>query len=145
MQTGVFNFLELTDTETKSYSVYAEGSWTRELPGDVVGRIDGQATHVTTVGEKLLSAGAAYLVSPPMIGGMRIASELVRPQVVSFLDRMLRSEKDAGLRIEDLCVPGDSPYVGKTLTELYQKTGVLVIAFNLVRDRLLRAFCPHRY
>lgn len=79
--------------------------------------------------QKLLNAGAAYLVSPPMIGGMRIASELVRPQVVSFLDRMLRSESDTGLRIEDLPVPDDSPYIGKTLGDLYQHTKTLIIAY----------------
>lgn len=80
--------------------------------------------------QKLLNAGAAYLVSPPMIGGMRIASELVRPQVVSFLDRMLRSEQDTGLRIEDLAVSEKSPYIGKTLGELQSQTGVLTIAYH---------------
>src|SRR6185295_8361606 len=38
------------------------------------------------VAERLRSAGADAVVSPALIGGMRMASELIRPSVVSFLD-----------------------------------------------------------
>ncbi len=78
--------------------------------------------------QKLLNAGASCLVSPNMIGGMRIASELLRPQVVSFLDRMLRSKTDSGVRVEEFTVPENSPLIGKTLLELHQKTGILAIS-----------------
>ena len=77
---------------------------------------------------KLLSAGASCVVSPNMIGGLRIASELLRPRVVGFLDRMLRSRTDAGVRVEEFDVPQDGPLVGKTLLDLYQQTGILVIS-----------------
>ena len=53
--------------------------------------------------EKLRKAGADAIVSPNFTGGMRIASAMLRPTVVSFLDEMLRS--DASLRIEELPVP----------------------------------------
>ncbi|NTV10340.1 MAG: potassium channel family protein [Zoogloea sp.] len=53
--------------------------------------------------EKLRRAGADSVVSPDFTGGMRIASSMIRPQVVSFLDEMLRSENR--LRLEEVNVP----------------------------------------
>jgi voltage-gated potassium channel len=42
-------------------------------------------------------------VSPDFTGGMRIASAMVRPHVVNFMDKMLHSEE--GLRVEEVVVP----------------------------------------
>ena len=53
--------------------------------------------------EKMKKAGADAIVSPNFTGGMRIASAMLRPQVVSFLDEMLRSEKH--LRVEEITAP----------------------------------------
>ncbi len=53
---------------------------------------------------KLRRAGADSVVSPNMIGGLRLVSEMVRPEVVTFLDVMLR-DKDRTLRIEEVQVP----------------------------------------
>ena len=53
--------------------------------------------------EKLRKAGADAIVSPDFTGGMRIASAMIRPHVVSFLDEMLRSEQR--LRVEEVVVP----------------------------------------
>ncbi len=66
--------------------------------------------------DKLKRAGADTVVSPNYIGGMRMVSELVRPQVVRFLDVMLRSD-DSPIRIEEVLVNADSRYVGRTLAE----------------------------
>lgn len=55
--------------------------------------------------EKLRKAGADAIVSPNFTGGMRIASAMIRPHVVSFLDEMLRSEHT--LRVEEVVVPAD--------------------------------------
>lgn len=52
---------------------------------------------------KLRKAGADAIVSPDFTGGMRIASAMVRPQVVTFLDEMLRS--NLNLRVEEVHVP----------------------------------------
>lgn len=57
--------------------------------------------------EKLRKAGADEIVSPDFTGGMRMASAMVRPHVVSFLDEMLKSEKH--LRVEELPVPENFP------------------------------------
>ena len=66
---------------------------------------------------KIRSAGADAVVSPNMIGGMRMVSEMVRPTVVSFLDIMLR-DRDKMLRVEDVRVQPRSPLDGMTVGAL---------------------------
>ncbi len=56
---------------------------------------------------KMRKAGADDVVSPDFTGGMRIASAMLRPHVVGFLDEMLRT--DAGLRVEEFVLPPDFP------------------------------------
>jgi len=65
-------------------------------------RVVARCNEVRNV-EKLKKAGADTVVSPDFTGGMRIASAMIRPQVVSFLDEMLRSEHK--LRVEEVVVP----------------------------------------
>ncbi len=67
--------------------------------------------------EKLLRHGANAAISPNMIGGLRIASELIRPSVVSFLDTMLR-DPSGTLRVEEITVADRSPWIGKKLKEM---------------------------
>ncbi len=55
--------------------------------------------------EKMRKAGADSIVSPSFTGGMRIASAMLRPHVVSFLDEMLRSVHK--LRIEEVVLPAN--------------------------------------
>ena len=82
---------------------------------------------------KILRAGADQVVSPNLIGGLRIASEMLRPEVVEFLDMMMR-DMDKNTRIEQVTLPLDSPLEGKRLSEtnIRKSTDVLVIA---VRDK----------
>jgi voltage-gated potassium channel len=82
---------------------------------------------------KMMKAGASAVVNPTMIGGRRMASELIRPEVNEFLDQMLR-DKDRNLRIEEVPVPDASPYIGKELKEtpIRRETRLLVVA---IRDR----------
>jgi voltage-gated potassium channel len=53
--------------------------------------------------DKARRAGADEIVSPDFTGAMRIASAMLRPHVVNFMDQMLLS--DDGLRIEEVQVP----------------------------------------
>ncbi len=78
---------------------------------------------------KFKRAGASYVVSPSFIGGMRIASQLLRPNVVNFLDSMLRG-RDKTIHVEEVQVPAAAVAAGKTLRELRigERTGMLVIA-----------------
>lgn len=81
--------------------------------------------------ERILKAGANSTVSPNQIGGMRLASEVLRPHVVSFLDLMLQ-EKSRTLRIEQVEVPSHSPWVGLTLNKLQlnAKHNILLLALK---------------
>ena len=78
---------------------------------------------------KLLSAGADKVVTGTFISGMRMASEMLRPTVVTFLDKMLRS-KDNTLRVEEVTIPPKSRYAGKTIMEMEirKKVGLAVMA-----------------
>jgi voltage-gated potassium channel len=64
--------------------------------------------------DKLRSVGADAVVSSYKIGGMRMASEMIRPTVVSFLDVMLR-RSDATYRVEEATIGSDSGWIGRTL------------------------------
>jgi voltage-gated potassium channel len=78
---------------------------------------------------KMLKAGATAVVSPTQIGGRRMASELIRPEVNEFLDQMLR-DKDKSLRLEEVVIPKTSPYIGHALRDapIRRETNLLVIA-----------------
>lgn len=94
-------------------------------------RIVAKAIEPSAV-EKMRRAGADSVVSTNYIGGMRLVSEMIRPQVTQFLDQMLR-DRSQNLRIEEVTVPDDSPLVGLQLREsaIRKESDVLVIA---VRD-----------
>jgi len=64
---------------------------------------------------KMRKAGADAVVSAVAIGGLRMASEMIRPTVVSFLDTMLRA-RESRLRVEEISVP--ATFEGRTLAEL---------------------------
>lgn len=76
-------------------------------------RVVARCHEVNYIG-KLRKVGADAIVSPDFTGGMRIASSMIRPQVVSFLDEMLRM--DNALRVEEILVP--KSFARTTLGEL---------------------------
>jgi len=81
---------------------------------------------------RLRQAGADGVVSPAQIGGMRLASELVRPSVVSFLDQMLR-DTNRNLRLEDILVTAASSLAGQEVASLKLHeygTGLLLLALR---------------
>lgn len=85
---------------------------------------------------KLRKAGADHVISPNISGGIRMASMLLRPQVMSFLDVVTRGE-DLELLLEQVPVPEDSPLDGHTLAEarIPQKTGLVVLAIKHGEER----------
>lgn len=80
---------------------------------------------------KLLKAGADEIVATEAIGGMRIASVMIRPGVVTFLDKMLR-KTDATLRFEEVPARDAPGLVGQTLgdSQLAKRTGALIVAIR---------------
>lgn len=66
--------------------------------------------------DKLTQVGADGVVMPEAIGGLRMASELLRPNVVSFLDVMLR-DKDESIRLDEIRIDAGSTAIGQTLAD----------------------------
>ncbi len=64
---------------------------------------------------KVKRAGADRIISPNYIGGLRMASEMIRPSVTSFLDEMTRTSRQ-NFRIEEVEV--STNFSGKSLDEL---------------------------
>lgn len=83
--------------------------------------------------EKMKKAGADAVVSPTFIGGLRMASEMIRPTVVSFLDIMLR-DKQKNLRVEEVSVP--ESFFGKAISALNLKhyPHILLLAIKTEGD-----------
>ena len=82
--------------------------------------------------KKLKKAGADSVVLSNAIGGLRMVSELIRPAVVGFLDKMLRTQKGKSYRFEDDTIPAGSKFIGQTLTKanLLHNTRVLIVAMK---------------
>ena len=100
--------------------------------------------HDVRNASKARRAGADETVSPDFTGGMRIASAMVRPHVVNFMDQMMRS--DEGLRVEEVIVPAD--FADTPLAELIPKSRDYMImathehgqwVFNPADDHLVKA------
>ncbi len=60
-----------------------------------------------------------------------MASEMVRPHVVSFLDRMLRG-KDKSVRVEEDTICESSPWAGRSIADLkfHDRTGLIPISIK---------------
>ncbi len=100
--------------------------------------LNAQVRIVTRVGSedsrtKLLRAGADAVVSSKTIGALRLASEMLRPHVVSVLDAMLR--EPSAVRVEE--VPVGAAVAGRTLGDLklQERAGVIVFAMRAGADR----------
>jgi voltage-gated potassium channel len=117
----------LACTESDNENVVVTLSARQLNPGiRIVSRVE-DADHTS----KARKVGADATVSPQHIGGLRLASELVRPTVVTFLDQMLR-DRDLNLRIDEVLVPAGSPMVGRPLSalQLDELPEVLVLALR---------------
>jgi len=90
--------------------------------------------HENNLADKFYRAGANYVVNPSFIGGMRMASEMIRPHAVSFLDRMLRGN-DA-IRVEEVTIGEGSPWIGHSLREIdmQRRTGLIAVSLKRPED-----------
>ena len=79
--------------------------------------------------DKMKRAGADGVVLPKFIGGLRMASAMIRPEAVTFLDKMLKGQ-DETYRVEDINITAGSVFAGKTLkaSGLLDKKGISVVA-----------------
>jgi voltage-gated potassium channel len=92
---------------------------------------------------KLKLAGADKVVSPAFIGGMRMASELIRPSVVTFMDKMLRDPHET-TRIEEVNIGEGCKMEGETIasSKFKQRTGLQVVAIKHIEDTHF-SYDPH--
>jgi len=80
---------------------------------------------------KLFQVGADHVISPNITEGMRMASVVLRPTVVSFLEVMTLGE-DIDLLMEEVPIKKGAKLVDRTLAQLQipQKIGLIVIAIR---------------
>ena len=80
---------------------------------------------------KLKKAGANNTISPNEIGGTRMASLMLRPNVISFLDIITRAG-DVILDLEEVVIFQNSSLINKQLKEakIPQQTGLIVLAIK---------------
>jgi voltage-gated potassium channel len=81
--------------------------------------------------DKLRIAGANEVISPNAIGGLRMASVMLRPSVVTFLDQMLRQTGQV-MRVDEFEVDQAEHMIGKSLqhVDIEHRTGLLVVALK---------------
>ena len=92
---------------------------------DVIVKCDDQQSV-----SKFKAAGATHVINPTFIGGMRIASQVLRPTAVAFLDQMLRGNGEA--RVSEVVVAEKASVAGQTLgaSRLTDSTGLPVVALK---------------
>ena len=80
--------------------------------------------------DKLIKAGTNRVVYPSQIGAFRIVSEMIRPTVVTFLDKMLRDDQNK--RVSEIKLSDKSKYVGKDISAsgIYEDTGLNIVAIQ---------------
>jgi voltage-gated potassium channel len=84
--------------------------------------------------DKIRRAGADAVVALNYIGGIRMASEMVRPTVTSFIDKMLR-DTEAPLRVEEIKITKNSPYIGHPTGDIdFKGIGNILVVAARTRD-----------
>ncbi len=93
--------------------------------------------------ERLRRAGADHVISPTLTGGVRMASTLVRPHVVGFLDTAILGPH-LDLRLEEAEIPTGSPLANRSLQDagIPQRTGLVVIALQRGGDPERQIYNP---
>lgn len=122
----------VTATDSDADNVYVTLS-AKNLRGDlfVVARANLEDSE-----QKLMKAGADRVLSPYSIGGRRLASLLLRPTVVEFLDVVMHSA-EIELMMEEVAVHKKSAFVGATMADARIKciNGANILAIKKKRDR----------
>ncbi|OSY88020.1 potassium transporter TrkA [Tenacibaculum holothuriorum] len=94
-------------------------------------KIISRASNETTV-NKLKIAGADNVIMPDKLGGAHMASLVVSPDIIEFVDQ-LTIDGDANMNLEEISVDNlPEMYIGKTILDLdlRKKTGCTVIGLK---------------
>lgn len=85
---------------------------------------------------KLLSAGANKIISPAQIGGKRMASMLINPEVVNFLDVVI-SEKDIDLSMQEVKIQKNSVIEGLSIKDANIPREIKVIGLKKEEEGMI--------
>jgi voltage-gated potassium channel len=85
--------------------------------------------------DKLRRSGADRVITPTEIGGRRMASMIMRPRVVDFLDIVAGGQRTE-LKLEEITLSAGDPYVGMTIADAHIRstTGAYVLAIHSFDD-----------
>jgi voltage-gated potassium channel len=89
----------------------------------IVSRVSGDESRA-----RLLKAGADAVVSNKSIGALRLASEMLRPHVVSVLDAMLRETTD--VRVQEITIGPAAAGQSLGALTLHERAGIVVFALR---------------
>ncbi len=92
-------------------------------------RIASKAVEDNSPG-KLMTAGADEVVLPDHIGGLRLASGILQPQLVGFLENITQNQD--GAQFTESVIQKDAPVDGISLktASIREQTGLVVIAIR---------------
>lgn len=129
----------LPDEKDNLFIVMSIGQRKKEINKKL--RIAVKVEHLRKMEPKMRSAGADCVISPERISSRRMLSEMLRPSVTTFLDRMLNDDR-AVTRVEEATVASSSELAGKTLKDarIPEQTGLLVVA---IRKNVSGRFYPN--
>ncbi len=85
--------------------------------------------------DKMRRSGADRVITPTEIGGRRMASMVMRPRVVDFLDVVSGGQRTE-FKLEEITLGAGDPYVGITIADAHirSQTGAYVLAIHAADD-----------
>jgi voltage-gated potassium channel len=85
--------------------------------------------------DKMRRSGADRVITPTEIGGRRMASMVMRPRVVDFLDVVSGGQRTE-FKLEEITLGEGDPYVGMTIADAHIRstTGAYVLAIHAADD-----------
>jgi voltage-gated potassium channel len=94
------------------------------------------------VREKFFRSGADSAVSAPFIGGLRMASELIRPDTTTFLDSMMRD--NSSLRVDEVNIGPTTNYRGKSIKscDVLASSDIVLVSMRRGKDERDFIFNP---
>ena len=94
--------------------------------------------HDKNSDKKLRRAGANHAVSPDEIGGKKMASIMINPQVQFFVDNIIDT-KNLSFNMEEIMINQASELIGKKLKEakISEKAGLVVLAIRRANDQFI--------
>jgi voltage-gated potassium channel len=87
---------------------------------------------------RLLRAGADRVMSPYILGGMRMAMAILRPAMLDFIE-ITTSRQSLELRMEEMSVCDGSPIIGKSLeeSEIRHNFGLIIVAVKKESGKMI--------